>query len=233
MGNKMAGAAFFTLIIVVVAVSFAYILSSPTSSGLTPTTSDYSSATNSYYVHLYADAAGWDEYYNAQNSSQPLNPTIFVKVDTTIYFNVTEEDGAPHTLTIGYLGATNSSANIPLNSNGNISNSAMLASYKSYEPGNDYTVLSTAQITTTIGHTAQGKFPFTKPGIYAYWCIIHPFSMLGVIVVGSYQSPPNIEIGHQTPISTNIGTQLSAQFGNVYMSNIHADIGTKVANIGV
>ena len=232
MGNKMAGAAFVTLIVVVVAVSFGYILSSPTSSGLTPTTSDYSSATNSYYVHLYADAAGWDEYYNALNSSQPLNPTIFVKVDTTIYFNVTEEDGAPHTLTIGYLGATNSSANIPIQ-NGNISNSAMLANYKAYEPGNGYTVLSQAQITTTIGHTTQGKFPFTKPGIYSYWCIVHPFAMLGVIVVGSYQSPPNLEVGHQAPMVSQVGSELVAQFGNLYMSNIHTGIGTEVANIGV
>lgn len=232
MSNKLAGAAFVTLIVVVVAVSFGYILSSPASSGLTPTTADYSSATNSYYIHLYADASGWDTYYNNQNSSQPLNPTIFVKVDTTVYFNVTEEDGAPHTLTLGYLGSTNTSANIPI-VNGQISNTKMLANYKSYEPSASYTVLSTAQITTSTGHTSQGKFPFTKPGIYSYWCIIHPFAMLGVIVVGSYQSPPHLEIGHQAPLASSGLEDLPLHFGNVYMSSIHAGIGTRVANIGV
>ena len=188
MSAKTSGIVFATLIVVVVALSFGYILSSPTSAGLTPTSAEYSQATGTMYVHMYADASGWDQHYNNINSSDPINPTIFVKVDTTVYFNVTEEDGEPHTLTVAYLGSSNTSANIPI-VNGNVSNSAMLAKYSNYEPtGKSYTIITTAQLTTTIGHTAQGKYPFTKAGVYAYWCTVHPFSMLGVIIVGSYQS---------------------------------------------
>ena len=226
-----SGIAFALLVIIVVGVSFTYIITSPSSSGLTPTTSDYSAATNVAYVHIYADAAGWDEHYHNINSSDPLNPTIFIKVDTTLYFNVTEEDGAPHTLTIGYLGATNASANLPI-AHGQISNSQMLASYKSYEPSVSYTILSTAQITTTIGHNSQGKFPFTKAGVYTYWCQIHPFSMLGVIIVGSYQNT-TADIGHSSSLSNVPSSSLIQNIGNNYISDIHTGVTTKTANFGV
>jgi|ACXJ01.1.fsa_nt_gi plastocyanin len=225
------GIAFALLLIIVVGLSFSYIVTSPSSSGLTPTSSDYSAATNVAYVHIYADAAGWDEHYHNVNSSNPVNPTIFVKVDTTLYFNVTEEDGAPHTLTLGYLGTTNASANLPI-VNGNISNSKMLGSYKSYEPSVSYTVLSTAQITTTIGHNSQGKFPFTKAGVYSYWCTIHPFSMLGVIIVGSYQNT-SIDVGHSAPISNNLIPHQVKNFGNNYISDLNTGVTTKTANFGV
>ncbi len=84
------------------------------------------------------------------------NPTINVTAGTRIIFTVIEDDTAPHTLTI---------ADSPK------------------ESGTHLTLITTSQLTTTIGHTVTASYIFDKVGPWTYWCAIHPTTMLGTINV--------------------------------------------------
>lgn len=170
LSNK-GGVTFALIIIVVVAMAFGYVLTSPTGGGLQP-----SSAPTKYtqYFNLGADAAGWQLNDNASNT----NPVLNVLVSTMVYFNVTEIDGAPHNLYLGYDGAYSASLYAKLQGE-------RVSSPKSIEPNSNYQILSLSDITQTIGHKTQGHYPFQKAGIYTYWCSVHYLTMVGLLIVNA------------------------------------------------
>ncbi len=172
MSSNKGGVAFVVIILLLVSASFAYVLTSPTGGGLkSQTTTKYTQ-----YINLGADAAGWEYNYN----KSIRNPVLNVTADTTVYFNVTEVDGAPHNLYIAYDGAYSSTLFAKLSS-------AQVSNPKSIEGSNNYQVLSVSQITQTIGHKTQGSFGFGSKatGIYTYWCSIHYETMVGLLIVNA------------------------------------------------
>lgn len=90
-----------------------------------------------------------------------INPTLYFPLYYVINFTVIEEDNLPHTLTIN-TGPTETSSSL--------------------------TLLSTGQITQIPGHVSKVSYEFFKTGIYTYWCMIHPTTMVGQIEVNSTAS---------------------------------------------
>ncbi|HLH86018.1 MAG TPA: cupredoxin domain-containing protein [Thermoplasmataceae archaeon] len=193
------GVALAVVIVAVVAVSVGYILTSPSSTGLTPTSNDFAQTKYTQYVHLYADGNGWDYYYY-QLGKGPINPVIYVKTGTTVVFNVTEEDDLPHTLTIAFDGSPTSTLGSSLISNPSQINSNPT---KYENTGGSYTIISESQLGQTPGVTVQGKYPFLNPGVYTYWCLVHPTTMFGLIIVGSNASA-NVTSGNAHPLSSGL-----------------------------
>lgn len=196
MTSNKTGVTVVLMIVVLVAASFAYVLSSPTGGGLQP-----SSAPTKYtqYINLGADAAGWQLNDNA---SHP-NPVLNILASTLVYFNVTEIDGAPHNLYIAYDGAYSASLFAKLSSE-------RVSNPKSIEGTTNYQILSVSQITQTIGHKTQGKYPFQKDGIYTYWCSIHYETMVGLLIVNSTATSTSVGTivsgAAFTPVSSHSGT---------------------------
>lgn len=183
MTSNKGGVTFALIIVILVASSFAYILSSPTGGGLPPSNSPTS---HTQYINLGADAAGWEYNYNTSDRNAVLN----VQQSTLVYFNVTEKDGAPHNLYIAYDGAYSAStfANLV---------SSQTSNPKSIEGSANYQILSVSQITQTIGHSTQGKYPFQNTGIYTYWCSIHYETMVGLLIVNATSSTSSAVMGQQ------------------------------------
>ncbi len=171
MSSNKGGVVVALIIVIVVSASFAYILSSPTGGGLQPSKNPTS---YTQYINLGADAAGWEHNYNTSQR----NPVLNIKESTLVYFNVTEEDGAPHNLYIAYDGAYSSSLFAKLSA-------SQISNPKSIEGSTNYQILSVSQITQTIGHSTQGSYPFFKTGIYTYWCSIHYETMVGLLIVNA------------------------------------------------
>ncbi len=187
MESNKGGITFAAIVIVVIALSFSYILTTPVTTGVAPT--DFSH-TSVQYVNLGADAAGWKNLNNFENASA-VNPTLSFALNTLVYFNVTEEDGAPHNLYISYDGAYSSSLFSKINS-------SISSNPTKWEGATNYGILSTSQITQTIGHEVQGKYPFHTAGIYTYWCTIHYDAMYGIIVVSANSTP--IQLANHSPV---------------------------------
>lgn len=195
MATNKGGVTVALIIVILVSVSFGYILTSPTGGGLQPT-----KAPTSYtqYINLGADAAGWQYNDNASFT----NPVLNVVSSTMVYFNVTEIDGEPHNLYIAYDGAYSSSLFASLQAK-------RINAPKSIEGTPNYQILTTAQITQTIGHHTQGQYPFHKAGIYTYWCSIHYFTMVGLLIVNaSGGSSSAIVTGLPGPVPSNTGNTL-------------------------
>ncbi|MCL4335826.1 MAG: hypothetical protein M1393_00330 [Candidatus Thermoplasmatota archaeon] len=188
MNSNKGGITFAAIVIVVIALSFSYILTTPVTTGVAPT--DFSH-TSVQYVDLGANAAGWKNLNNFENASA-VNPTLSFALNTLVYFNVTEEDGAPHNLYISYDGAYSSSLFSKINS-------SITSNPAKWEGTTNYGILSTSQITQTIGHVAQGKYPFHTAGIYTYWCTIHFEAMYGIIVVSTNSTP--IQLAIHSPVA--------------------------------
>ncbi|MEM0157931.1 MAG: hypothetical protein QW812_00270 [Thermoplasmataceae archaeon] len=201
MAVAKGGVAFAAVIIIVVALALSYILTSPSSTGLTPTSNDFAQTKYTQYVHLYADGNGWDYYYYLHGIG-PINPVIYVKTGTTVIFNVTEEDDLPHTLTIAFDGSPTSALGSSLISNPGQINSNPT---KYENTGASYTIISESQLGQVPGVTVQGKYPFLTAGVYTYWCLVHPTTMFGLIIVGSNASA-NVTVGASHPVpSVNTG----------------------------
>lgn len=184
-GNK-AGAGVVLIIAIVVAISFTYVLTTPTgTSKITiPTNPAHTNTTN-----LWADAAGWNFNHGT------VNPALNYSVGTVVTFHVTEEDTAPHTL---YVVSAPSSPTQPP------------ASYENQNNG--YQILSTTQITQTKGHTVNGQYYFGTAGVYVYWCTIHPTTMIGWLYVNASASSSvssSVHSTSQTP-STSGNSQIAA-----------------------
>jgi hypothetical protein len=86
------------------------------------------------------------------------NPTLNEKLHTQLDFKIIEQDGIPHTFTV--------------NAGKNESSSP-----------SDYII--NVQIPTTIGSVVWANWSFSSPGVYTYWCTIHPYAMVGLLYVNS------------------------------------------------
>ncbi len=211
MASNKGGVTFALIIVLLVSVAFGYVLTSPTGGGLT-----YSNSPTKYtqYINLGADAAGWEYNYNTSDR----NPVLNVQLSTLVYFNVTEEDGAPHNLYVAYDGSYSSTLFAKLVSD-------QKNNPKSIEGSNNYKVLSTSQITQTIGHKTQGKFPFVgskMAGIYTYWCSVHYTTMVGLLIVNATSGStsvvtPNVANG-ATPSHVNNQSTYSTSVSNVLLA---------------
>jgi plastocyanin len=208
-GNK-GGVTLALVIIVVIALGMTYILSAPTVEGITPTNFSHKYVAS---VHLGANANGWDfptGPYNFDNGT--VNPTFYYKVGTLVYYNVTEEDDLPHTLTIGYDGSATSTIGSSLISNPGLIKKNPTA----YEfTSKSYTVISTSQLTQVPGHTASGKYPFQTAGVYTYWCTVHPTTMYGLIFVNATSAGTSIQfhqLNNSPVIQNGLGSLNSFNF---------------------
>lgn len=98
-------------------------------------------------------------YANAEgwnyNSSHP-NPTIYAKTHVLLEFKVIEQDDFPHTLTINPGNTENQ-------------NSAIVS----------------VNIPPIPGTVVWVNWSFSQPGNYTYWCIVHPETMVGLLVINS------------------------------------------------
>lgn len=208
MASNKGGVTFALIIIVIVSVAFGYVLTSPTGGGLQPSNNP---TKYTKYVDLGADAAGWEYNYN----QSIRNPVINVTVSTKVVFNITEIDGAPHNLFIAYDGSYTSTLFAKLSSE-------QVSSPKSIEGTPNYQILSTSQITQTIGHKTQGSYPFFKAGIYTYWCSIHYETMVGLLIVNSTSGSSSVatlnlshgvspsHVNNQSTYSTHVSNTLLA-----------------------
>ncbi len=125
-------------------------------------------------------------YANAQgwnyNTSHP-NPTIYAKTHVLLEFKVIEQDNLPHTLTINPGNTENQ-------------NSAILS----------------VNIPPIPGSVVWVNWSFGQPGNYTYWCIVHPETMVGLLVINSSgNSSAAVSSGSLVPLSSEI---ISA--GNLY-----------------
>ncbi len=197
-GNK-AGVGVVVIIAILVAVSFAYVLSTPTTSGSSIKIPNNPAHTNT--TLLWADAQGWNLNHGT------VNPTLNYSVGTVVTFQVTEEDSQPHNLYV--VSAPSNPTNGPI----------------SYEnAGQGYKILSTSDITQTPGHTTTGKYYFSKAGIYVYWCDIHKQTMVGWVYVNATSSSSVVSSpaasGQGTPsaLSLNAGAILQSGFSQAYVN---------------
>ncbi|MCL4337407.1 MAG: hypothetical protein M1129_03760 [Candidatus Thermoplasmatota archaeon] len=211
MASNKGGVTFALIIILMISMAFGYVLTSPTGGGLHKSSSP---TKNTQYINLGADAAGWEYNYNKSDLNRVLN----VNLSTTVYFNVTEEDGAPHNLFIAYDGSYSASAFAKYMSD-------LSSNPKSVEGSNNYQVLSTSQITQTIGHKTQGSFPFvgsSMVGIYTYWCSVHYTTMVGLLIVNATSGSASLGSLHvyhgASPSHVNNQSTYSAHVSNVLMT---------------
>ena len=180
---RNGGIAFTIIVVVVVAMAFGYILTSGGSS-LYPTSYSHKYTAD---LNVWADANGWElkqgsaaTHYNSSATSL-VNPILYYNTSTLVYLNVTEADGAPHNFIIAYDGQNTSALYTTITG----ASSGISANPLKWEPlGGSYTIISVSDLTQNIGHTAQGKYPFQKAGIYTYWCSVHPNAMYGLIIIG-------------------------------------------------
>lgn len=119
-----------------------------------------------YYMNITLYADAQGWDYNHGT----VNPTLNILNGTLVQFTVIEEDNQPHTLSFN-------------------------PGYNESSSGYAYTLLSTSDITSTPGAVSHGSMYFGKLGVYTYWCIIHPTSMVGLIYVNSTSTPT----GNNTP----------------------------------
>jgi hypothetical protein len=134
-------------------------------------------------------------YANAQgwnyNSSNP-NPTLNEKLHTLLEFKVIEQDGLPHTLTIA------AGPNETTNSNDWIVN---------------------VVIPTTVGSITWVNWSFANPGLYTYWCTVHPYTMVGKLYVNgtsnSTSSSPNASTV-QVPSTSFLNAGIQHQGSGTY-----------------
>ena len=112
-------------------------------------------------VKGYMNITLWADAAGWDTNHGPVNPTLYIPLDYMGNFTVIEEDGLPHTLTIN-KGPKEDSATL--------------------------TLLTTGQITQIIGHKSHASYEFFEPGVYTYWCTVHPTTMVGQIIVNSTAS---------------------------------------------
>ena len=112
-------------------------------------------------VKGYMNITLWADAAGWDTNHGPVNPTLYIPLDYKVNFTVIEEDGLPHTLTIN-VGPKESSASL--------------------------TLVTTGELTQTIGHKAHATYEFFKTGVYTYWCTVHPTTMVGLIYVNATSS---------------------------------------------
>ncbi len=121
------------------------------------------------------------------NSSEP-NPTLNEKLHTQLDFKIIEQDSFPHTFTVN--SGTNESSN-----------------------PSDYII--NVQIPTTVGSVVWANWSFSSPGVYTYWCIVHPYAMVGLLYVNSTSNSSSSNSSAAVPLIPG-----SASFNPVYQNSL-------------
>ena len=185
MTARNGGVAFTIIVVLVISMAFGYILTSGTSSNLVPPTNAVTKHVGN--ITMWADAGGWElKQGPAATSYDPsatslINQIFYFNESTLVYINLTEADGAPHTFTIAYDGANTSSLYSSITT-------GIYQNPTKYESSNSYTIISISQLTQNVGHFVSKTYPFEKPGIYTYWCTVHPTAMYGLIIINGASS---------------------------------------------
>ncbi len=89
------------------------------------------------------------------NSTHP-NPTLYAKTHVLLEFKIIEQDNFPHTFTIN-PGPNESQSNAFINVN----------------------------IPAIPGTVVWVNWSFSSPGLYTYWCVVHPETMVGQLIINS------------------------------------------------
>jgi plastocyanin len=167
MNGSKGGVAFAVIVVLSIAVTVGFVISPQPTSVLSQVIPPNPAYTNS--TTLYANAAGWDTptQYGNTNGAIPVNPTLNYTAGTVVTFTVIETDSLPHNLYI----AKGTSEN--------------LAAY--------YSVIGA--INPIPGSKYTGEWYAQTPGVYTYWCQVHPTTMVGTI---------NVLPANSTSISNNI-----------------------------
>lgn len=127
---------------------------------------------------------------NAQgwNFNTTPNPVLNERLHTLLEFKVIEQDGLPHTLTIN-PGPNESTSNDIVN----------------------------VPIPTTIGSVTWVNWSFESPGLYTYWCEVHPETMVGKLYVNSTSNSTSTSNNStaQLPMNPSL-TSLSLNYQSSY-----------------
>jgi len=155
MNGSKGGVAFAVIVVLSIAVAVGFAISPQPTSVLSQVIPPNPAYTNS--TTLYAAEPGWDTPtpYGNTNGAIPINPTLNYTVGTVVTFTVINTDSLPHNLYI----AKGTSEN--------------LASY--------YSVIGA--INPIPGSKYTGEWYAQTPGVYTYWCQVHPTTMVGTINV--------------------------------------------------
>ena len=172
MSGSKGGVAFAVIVVLSIAVTVGCVISPQPTSVLSQVIPPNPAYTNS--TTLYANAAGWDTPTQYGNPGLPVNPTLNYTAGTVVTFTVIETDSLPHNLYI----AKGTSEN--------------LAAY--------YSVIGAINPIPGSKYTGEGYAQ--TPGVYTYWCQVHPTTMVGTI---------NVLPANSTSISNNVvkGTELA------------------------
>jgi hypothetical protein len=127
------------------------------------------------------------------NSSIP-NPTLYEKTHVLLEFKVIEQDNLPHTLTIN-PGSNESASNYIVSVN----------------------------IPAVTGTIVWVNWSFANPGIYTYWCEVHPETMVGKLVLNSTTS---------NTTNASVASPLPPEIADIvgYSSSIHSPYALRDAN---
>lgn len=112
------------------------------------------------------------------NSSNP-NPTLYEKTHVLLEFKIIEQDTQPHTFTVN-PGSKESQANEVFSVN----------------------------IPAVQGTVVWLNWSFANPGAYDYWCIVHPETMNGSLVINSSSSNGS-SASAVSPLTTQVSNTLS------------------------
>ncbi|MEM0136225.1 MAG: hypothetical protein QXU18_13545 [Thermoplasmatales archaeon] len=112
------------------------------------------------------------------NSSNP-NPTLYEKTHVLLEFKVIEQDNQPHTLTVN-PGTNESQTN----------------------------EIFSVNIPPVTGSVVWVNWSFANPGVFTYWCIVHPETMVGRLYVNSTSSNSTnaSTVSQMPPQATNLIT---------------------------
>ena len=187
MDGSKGGVAFAVIVVLSIAVAVGFVISPQPTSVLSQVIPPNPAYTNS--TTLYANAAGWDNptpYGNA-NGAIPVNPTLNYTVGTVVTFTVIETDSLPHNLYI----AKGTSEN--------------LAAY--------YSVIGV--INPIPGSKYTGEWYAQTPGVYTYWCEVHPTTMVGTI---------NVLAATSSSISSNVVKNTELASVGIHSPATHATL---------
>ncbi len=185
MDGSKGGVAFAVIVVLSIAVAVGFVISPQPTSVLSQVIPPNPAYTNS--TTLYANAAGWDTPSPYGNPGLPVNPTLNYTVGTVVTFTVIETDSLPHNLYI----AKGTSEN--------------LAAY--------YSVIGA--INPIPGSKYTGEWYAQTPGVYTYWCQVHPTTMVGTI---------NVLPANSTSISNNVVKSTELAPLGIHLPATHATL---------
>lgn len=138
-------------------------------------------------------------YANAEgwnyNSSNP-NPTLHESTHVLLEFKVIEQDNLPHTLTIN-PGPNESSSN----------------------------AIFSVNIPPVTGTIVWANWTFNDPGVFTYWCEVHPETMVGLLLINASQNNTSNSSSAQIPgyVEQELGYVASLSSVTLIMRGIHEE----------